>query len=261
MSTFARAGAGTTAITTDIGSAKKDSAMIDIHSHALPFVDDGAKSMEEALVMVEKAIACGVTDLFLTPHFHRYHNFMATPARNREVFGELLSRIQSHNLDIRLHLGNEVFYSIEVVDLLRNDKVLKMGDSDMILIEFGIDDDPETIIEAIHNLVSIKLRPIIAHVERYGKIKSLDCFSVLKRMGAMIQVNAGTILGHHGKALQKRMCSLIKHKLVDFVASDIHDEYGSCLKDARTLVERKFGTKVADALFNNASILSNSGGK
>ncbi|MGI6392041.1 MAG: CpsB/CapC family capsule biosynthesis tyrosine phosphatase [Candidatus Izemoplasmatales bacterium] len=229
--------------------------MVDIHSHALPFVDDGAKSMSDALAMIERAIACGVTDLFLTPHYRPYQDFLATPQRIRALFAKVVSQVQNRNLNIRLHLGNEIFYSIEVIDLLRKDKVLKMGNSDMVLIEFATGDDHETIIEAVHNLVSLKLRPIIAHVERYEKLRNHEYYSGLKRMGALIQVNAGAVLGHYGKPLQKRVCLLIKHKLVDFIASDAHDEFGSCLKDARLFVEKKFGFQTAESLLNNKSIL------
>ena len=156
--------------------------MVDIHSHALPFVDDGAKSMSDALAMIERAIACGVTDLFLTPHYRPYQDFLATPQRIRDLFAKVVSQVQNRNLNIRLHLGNEIFYSIEVIDLLRKDKVLKMGNSDMVLIEFATGDDHETIIEAVHNL--FPQTRTAAHVERYGKLRNHEYYSGLKRMGA-----------------------------------------------------------------------------
>jgi protein-tyrosine phosphatase len=229
--------------------------MIDIHSHALPFVDDGASSMEEALKMIEKESACGVTDLFLTPHYMRYHNYLATPERIREVFGDLISEVQKRSIDINLYLGNEIYYTIEVVDLLRKNKILRMGKTNMVLVEFAVDDDQETIAEAVHNLVAIKCVPIIAHVERYKKMHDYKCCLILKRMGALIQVNAATILGYYGKPLQKRVFALIKKRNVDFVASDIHDEHGVCLKAARDLVLHKFGRQIADSIFDNRIIL------
>ncbi len=229
--------------------------MVDIHTHVLPFVDDGARTMDSALVLIEEAIAQGVTDLFLTPHYMKYRNYLATPDKLREIYGQLQEEVRQRGLVIRLHLGNEIFYTIEVVDELRKGNVLPMGSSRMVLVEFAVDEDAEAIMEAVHNITALKYAPILAHVERYEKLNRVEHFRFLKRMGALIQVNAGTVLGHYGKPTQKFCLNLVKNGLVDFVASDIHVMRTNHLREARQLIARKYGEPTAEKLFNNQNIL------
>ena len=127
----------------------------------------------------------------------------------------------------------------------------------MVLIEFAMAGDDFEIGEAVNNLTSIKYDPIIAHPERYESIQDMNDYKILKRMGAYIQINAGSILGVYGRRAKKISWHLLKAGLVDFIASDVHDFRKNHLKDAYDLIVKKFSPERAEELSNNKIILKN----
>lgn len=228
--------------------------MIDIHTHVLPFVDDGSPNIEASLKMVEAASLAGVTDLFLTPHFMKLRNYLSEYSQNRIIFASFLDEVKKAGFPIRLHLGNEIYYTITTVKDLKNQVVIPLGDSNKALLEFSLDEEDEDIAEAIHNLKIIGYQAIIAHPERYSYVKYTD-YQVIRDMGGLIQINAASILGKYGLSIQKMVLRLIKEGLVDFVASDNHNFRSYGLKEAYLLIEKRFGSQTAKNIFVNKTIL------
>ena len=218
--------------------------MIDIHTHILNDVDDGASSIEESIEMLKEQVKQGVTVCILTPHFKRYkedkEKFIDTQ------FLKLKDKVQELNLPIHLYLGKEVYYRDSLLEL---DNRLAIKDTPYVLVEFSTRVDPQ-IDEAVYNLKVLKLKPIIAHIERYSYLKKSD-YSKLKKTGALIQVNAAAIIGSEG--LKRRFLSryLLKHQLVDIVASDSHNmsTRKPNLKKAYQKVYKKYGRAYAERLF------------
>lgn len=228
--------------------------MIDVHSHVLPFVDDGSPDTESSLILLDECVKSGVTDLFLTPHYMKIRNYLSEYAHNREIFETFQTRVQEAGIPIRLHLGNEIYYTISTPKDLREKKVVPLGDSDKVLLEFSLSEEDEDIAEAIHNIKTLGLVPVIAHPERYPYLKPAD-FPVMKKMGALIQINASSLLGVHGVDVEKKAFRLIKEGYADFVASDLHRFRRNGMKDAFRIIEKKFGNKTAVRLFDNHSVL------
>lgn len=229
--------------------------MIDIHTHVLPFVDDGSTAMDLSLQLLQESVTIGVTDLFLTPHYMKTRDYLSTATENREVFLQLQEEVKKRNIPIRLYLGNEIFYTIDSLHDLRSGIVIPLGDSDKVLLEFSTTDIHEDIGEAIHNVKALGYVPIIAHSERYPYIDSLKDYEIMRKMGALIQVNASSVVGISGKTMQKMAFKLIKNELVDFIASDIHVSRKNYMKEAYHLVSKKFGDRSASRLFMNQSVL------
>ncbi len=229
--------------------------MIDIHTHILPYVDDGAKDIASSLQMIQESVHNGVTDLFLTPHFMKIRNYLSVAPENRKIFLELQKEVINQGIKINLHLGNEVYYTIDSLNDLRNKQVIPLGNSKMVLIEFSLSDEHEDIAEAIHNITALGFTPIIAHVERYPYLKEKD-YLIVKKMGAMIQINASSVIGKSGHDMQKIAIKLIRGKYADFVASDIHLSRYNYMQEAYVFVSKKFGSLTAEKLFNNTSILT-----
>lgn len=229
--------------------------MIDVHSHVLPFVDDGSKSLNASLEMIRTAIEFGVTDLFLTPHYMRLRNYVSTYEQNKRVLVEFEEELKKSNLSIRLHLGNEIYYTIDAIKQLREGLITTMGDSRFVLVEFSMDQPEEDLPDAISNLKAAGYLPIIAHPERYDYIRTQKDFELLKRMGAYTQINASSITGKYGTSVQKFVLKMIKQNLIDFVASDIHEFRKNDLSKAYELVTKKFGKSKADQIFHNTTIL------
>ncbi|MDD3123517.1 MAG: hypothetical protein PHC62_08420 [Candidatus Izemoplasmatales bacterium] len=229
--------------------------MIDIHTHILPFVDDGSKDLESSLNLVRESVSFGVTDLFLTPHYYKSRNYLSSYQENKKVFDMLVSEVDHLKIPVTLHLGNEIFYQFEAVEKLRQHVVSPLGNSKMVLIEFVTFEEEEDIVEAIHNMKALGFIPIIAHIERYSYIKNISDYEIIKKMGALIQINAGSVVGASGSQSKKLVWKLMKLGLVDFVASDIHTFRKNYLKDAYELVSKKFDKDYANHIFHNDIIL------
>jgi len=204
--------------------------------------------------MISIACESGVTDLFLTPHFMKSRNYLSTFDENLKVFIDFSNIVKTSGYKIRLHLGNEIYYTIDSMRQLQKKTVVPMGTSNKVLIEFSLSGQEEDIVEAIHNLKASGYVPIIAHPERYPYVKSVADYELMKKMGALIQLNAPSIIGKYGPAIQKLTMRLIKLGLVDFVGSDVHEFRSNDLKAAYDTVSGKFGNETAEKLFSNNSL-------
>lgn len=220
--------------------------MIDIHSHVLPFVDDGAPSEEVSVTLLKNAVAEGVTDLFCTPHYRG--NYKASAEEIKDRFEKLKARAAAEGLPIRLYLGQEIFVKEDIKGLLASDKVLTMNGTKFVLVEFDLFTRSE-IVETVYELKHEGYKPIVAHLERYGYADIDDAYEI-KKSGGFIQVNAASIVGDGKKAYAKFIKSLFAEGYVDFVASDVHLGRQNGMKDAYAFVRRKFGEDAAEVVFN-----------
>ena len=230
--------------------------LIDIHTHLLPFVDDGVKDFNEALTVIKALKNQGVQKLFITPHFYRLRNYISTHEENLELFSKLKTLLKEKNIDIELFLGTEIYYNQKTLKNIQAGIV-----SDLInnyyLIEFSVDESLYNITEAIHNMVAKGYKPIIAHIERYESLNKIEDISALKKIGALIQVNASTVLGSGGFFKKRFIFKLIKKNLVDFIATDSHNNRDNLFIKAYEYVDKKFSKEVAQNLFNNQIIFTN----
>lgn len=191
--------------------------LIDIHTHIIPCVDDGAESFEEALQIIKLMNENGVSDVIATPHFQSVATKKSLEEQS-DVFLELKEYVSKAGLMINLHFGHEVRF----ISHLRPDySKLTLANSKYILIEFSYVNNPQ-IDEVVFNLRALGLTPIIAHVERYRYVTEED-IAYLKRIGALIQVNADTIYDPANRKERKFINNLLKRRLIDFIASDVHN--------------------------------------
>ena len=107
--------------------------MIDIHSHLLPNVDDGSKSMTETLSLLNDAEKDGITEIILTPHFMKNGEFRIKAPELIEKFNILKNTYQG---SIKLNLGNELYIHPDLPELLERNEVLSLSETDYILVEF-----------------------------------------------------------------------------------------------------------------------------
>jgi protein-tyrosine phosphatase len=191
--------------------------MIDIHSHILPNVDDGSKTIEDSILMIKKEISDGVTDLILTPHVQSRVT-KASKERHIEIFNELVDLVKLNELNINIYLGAEIFFRSHIdTDY---DKY-SLANTKYILVEFAFDLDTP-IDEIVYDLSRSGYIPIVAHVERYSYL-NLERIKQIKQSGALLQVNTTSVLGYDDKVKKSYVYKLLKEKLIDFVATDTHN--------------------------------------
>lgn len=227
--------------------------MIDIHTHILPFVDDGSNDFEESIRIIDGLMNQGVQHIFLTPHYYKQRNYLSTYDENLKIFNELKEKVA--NKAIHLYLANEIKYSIDVLQAIE-DGYVKPLNKNIYLIEFSVDSSTYEIYEAIHNMISKGYQPIIAHIERYEALNDLNDIRQLRQLGAYVQVNVSALLGYYGGSIKRKIKKLIKNDLVDFVATDSHRYHENHFKRGYDYVSNKFSHEVAEHLFNNKIILS-----
>lgn len=224
----------------------------DIHSHALFGVDDGARSVEESLQMLRLMYDEGIREAILTPHYHRGHA-QADVEVIRRHFDELCECARSDDKAgaIKLWLGCELYYYPSAVDWLDEGRVLSLGSSRYVLLEFGYTMEKRLINEGISNVVRAGYIPVIAHVERYRGLKfSLSNVSELIEMGALIQVNSEAV-GSGFNRERSFVRKLLKNGMVDFVATDAHDTHERAPKlfRAASYISRHYGEDCCRKIF------------
>lgn len=225
--------------------------LIDIHSHILPSIDDGAKDLGMTIQMLKSASDDGITQIILTPHNKPMHH-NADLQKILQMTKALQKKIEEEKLKIKLHIGNELYYRSGLAEEIICKKACTLAGSKYALIEFGTMDDYEYIRNGIYSLMSEGYQPILAHVERYTKVcvKS-DRVEELIKMGCYIQVNAGSIMGSFGLSAQMFTRKLLKQHLVHFVATDAHDmgKRKPALSGCAAYIGKKYGMDYREELF------------
>nr|WP_231857066.1 CpsB/CapC family capsule biosynthesis tyrosine phosphatase [Paracholeplasma brassicae] len=149
-----------------------------------------------SIEMIKKQINDGVTTVVLTPHMRSFKPEKVSKIRHN--FEQLKEKVKEQNLDVRLLLGSEVYYTKES---LSNKHLMTIENTSYVLVEFStILETP--IEEIVYNFRTLKIRPIVAHVERYGYLKKKD-YTEIKKTGGLIQVNSSAILGLDGYKRKK----------------------------------------------------------
>jgi len=224
--------------------------MIDIHSHILFDVDDGSDTITESVALIKSALAAGVTEIILTPH---YTGNTKEDYRNENVdkhFSELVKQIKDRGIKINIYLGNEVAVYGNICDILDTKVAKTLAGSRYMLIEFPMEADVNYCLDTVYEMKMRGITPIIAHPERCECFKK-DYSLVEKAVqeGACIQV-------------KKIARKLLKSKLVNFLAIDNHhiirDKYTDLPKRIRKL-NRMFGAEYINGLtvYNQEKILRN----
>lgn len=228
-----------------------DIELIDMHNHILFGVDDGAQDLETSLEMIRIAYEDGIRSLLLTPHCHPRRG-MAPVEDIYEHFEILREAANQKFPDMMLFLGREVYYSSENIEVLAEREDLRINGAGNVLVEFSTNTPAAYISNTISDITLMGFTPIVAHIERYACIiEHKHLIEEIKSKGAYIQVNADSVMGENGYAVQKIVKWLLKNELIDFIASDAHDTSNRTpeLSKCYQYVAKKYGNEYAYELF------------
>ncbi len=223
--------------------------MIDIHSHIIYGMDDGSPTMDETVRMLKKAQEIGITTIIATPH---YQENIFELEGIQQHFTETVEK--AWEFGISLKPGCEVYINPYIDKLAVEKKILLLNRADYILLELPYESIPLYTFDMIYKLQLLRISIIIAHPERnLNLIKDFTLFSRFVERGCMMQVDAGSIAGVYGTAVEEYVRKLIKLKLVHFVASDAHcaKDYDDWYLKAYKKVCRWAGSEYADKLFTS----------
>lgn len=193
--------------------------MIDFHSHILPEIDDGSRNLEQSISMINEAKEVGFTKIISTSHY--MENYYECDVEKRK---QLIKQLQGEVQDIKLYLGNEIYITNNIIELLKNGKASSINNTRYVLFEFPlITTKPMNDKEVIYRLVENGYIPIIAHPERYPFIQeNPEYLFELEDMGALFQANYGSIIGMYGLKAKRTLKILLRNNLISFFGSDVH---------------------------------------
>lgn len=225
--------------------------VIDIHSHILPGVDDGAANYEMSMQMLRCAANDGISAIILTPHNKPGHRHI--PVSEMDVRVEKLRGMMAEEaIKIELYMGSEVYYRSGMLEKHGKDAVITMAKSRYLLVEFHPLEEYGYIRGGIYSLLTEGYYPILAHAERYQNVcAEKSGISDLIEMGCYIQVNADSVTGKSGWKARQFVKSILKKGQVHFVATDAHDlkKRAPRLSDCADFIEKKYGGDYSRKLF------------
>ncbi len=229
--------------------------IVDMHCHVLPNVDDGAKSVEVSLQMLQIAAEEGITDMIVTPHYQSSRFF--TPANViEEMIAGLAAKAEQMGIHIRLYPGTEIYYRSGLEEQLDEGRLAAMNHTNYVLVEFSPVEDFNYIRNAMEELRGMGYIPILAHVERFQcMLEDVERVRTLKRVGCKISSNAGSIAGDYGFRIKRYTHKLLGEELIDFVGTDAHsaERRSPRMKKCVEVLYKKFEPGYVDAiLYGNA---------
>lgn len=237
--------------------------MIDIHCHILPGKDDGAGNMSDAIEMAEHAASSGIKSIIVTPHcnipgsYHNYWNYFL-----EEDVKTLQNEIRKRKISLDIFPGQEVYLASGFSELLRQGKFIGLNNSRYLLVEFSQSERADVAYRKLQQVISEGYVPIVAHPERYGFVnEQQEAIYRMKDLGALLQVNRGSIKGAFGKTVMKKAYEIISTFQADFVASDAHSQYSRTpyLADVHEFISEEISADYGDVLVsvNPDKVLNN----
>lgn len=200
--------------------------MVDIHSHILPGLDDGAESLEESLVMARLAVSSGTRHMAATSHGN-YYDY--TLEEYRESFERLQRELVKEKIPLKLYPGMEIFLDEDAAFMVQRKELLSLNHTDYLLVEFPFDESEGNVLCRLRQLQKEHWRIVLAHPERYIFVQKDPEFAYyLADQGCVLQINGGSVLGDFGSRCQRMALQLMDDGIAGVIASDAHDtEYRS----------------------------------
>ena len=196
--------------------------MIDIHSHILPNIDDGSRSIEETFNLIKEAKNVGFDAIVSTSHY--MEGYYETNVPEREVWvNAIYENLQAKNIDVNLYLGNEIYMTENIIKLLEERKASTINDTSYVLFELPLNIEPMNLYDVIYEMQQYKLVPILAHPERYSFVqKEPELVYDLVEKGLLMQANYGSIIGQYGKKAEMIVRKFFEGNLIHLLGSDVH---------------------------------------
>lgn len=191
--------------------------LTDCHSHILPGVDDGVKTMEESLAILDRYESLGMKSVWLTPHIME-----DVPNRTEDLRARFRTLLGSYKGGLELHLGAENMIDNLFEERLKAGDLLTVGeDNDRILVETSYFTPPYGFYDILDSIKAKGLFPILAHPERYIYMSEKD-YGRLKSMGVLFQMNLFSLAGFYGQRAKKVAGDLLKKGSYEYAGTDIH---------------------------------------
>lgn len=237
--------------------------MIDLHSHILADVDDGASNLEESLKILKYMEAKGLKKITATPHHSLY--------QKEDYKTSILSKLKSlrekaaeSNISLEILSGSEIMINQKVPELLYNEQLISLNNTDYLLLETRLNIFPDYFLELVHDVKAMGYQIIIAHPERYSYLQAdySRLYQWVEEYNIKLMFNSSSLLGRHGSKAQQTAEKLLELGLCHLISSDTHGinkrpfTLDQGLKRAEKLKagSSKLFKENAEAVLNNQSL-------
>ncbi|MCF2132043.1 hypothetical protein L1I79_37335 [Strepomyces sp. STD 3.1] len=233
------------------------SGLIDIHSHILPGIDDGALTMEDAINMARVAVDEGITKLIATPH-HQNGIFFNRKQDILKRVTNLNHVLRSEDIPLEILPGQETRIHGDLLEDFEKGDILTLNHTHYLFIELPSGYVPRYTEQLLFNIQLKGLTPIIVHPERNaGFMENPENLLNLVKKGTLTQVTTSSLTGNFGKKIQKFSMQLIEANLTHFIASDAHNisTRSFCIKESIAEIDKEFGNQIVHYFQENAALL------
>ena len=193
---------------------------VDMHSHVLPGIDDGANTVEDSVILIREMIDAGIKKVIATPHI-MYDYYRNTPQTVNTALEVLKTELHKQGINIPVEAASEYFFDEHFIKLVETGGEILTLSGKYVLMEFAFMNPPQSFINTLQKLKKVGYIPILAHPERYAYYQ-IDDLKNLKDWGFLLQLNTISLTGYYGKETKKIAELMVDRGLVDFISSDMH---------------------------------------
>lgn len=224
--------------------------MIDIHTHILPGVDDGAEDLEDSYLMAELAAESGVETIICTPHSNMRGVFENYNTRKlQERLQELNEVVKKRGIPVQILPGMEIYATDDVADRIKAGELLSLNGTKYYLVEFGFHKTSIWMTKILERILRLGVVPVVAHPERYEAVqRDHEVVQLWTDMGCQMQINKGSVFGKFGRGAWKAAGEMLYADQVSYVASDAHSPYQrtTYLRDTYHFLCEEFSRDLAE---------------
>ena len=193
----------------------------DVHSHLIPAIDDGSKSVEDSLNMIAAFAELGYTRLITTPHVMSdfYRN---TPETILNGLATVRAAVKENNIPMTISAAAEYYIDFDFEEKIKTGKLLTFG-KNYVLVEISFINPPDNLNDIFFKLITNGYKPVLAHPERYNFWhKEFTKYEEIIEKGVLLQLNINSLTGHYSPATRKIAERMIDNNMITFLGSDCH---------------------------------------
>lgn len=196
--------------------------MIDIHSHILPEIDDGSRSIDETMEMLKEAENAGFREIITTPHYFEGY-YEVDESTREQLINKVKSQMGAHKTSVSLYIGNEIYITEDTMDNVKAKKASSLNNKKYVLVEFDLNVKPMNMLNMIYKVLKERYIPILAHPERYRFVQQNPAIlTELASNGVLFQCNYGSFIEMYGRKAEIIAKKLLKNNMISFLGTDAH---------------------------------------
>jgi tyrosine-protein phosphatase YwqE len=229
---------------------KQSLVSVDIHSHLIPAIDDGAKDMERSIELILSLKEMGYKKLITTPHVSDM--FLNSSSDILNSYTNLKRELIKREIEIEIEVAAEYYADETFEKLLSEGDILTFGKEKYLLFELSYFTSPQDLESLVYDIKLAGYTPVLAHPERYVYLhNNISKYQNIKDMGVLFQINLVSIESYYSEEVMKTVKELILNGMVDFIGSDTHH------KRHLKFLKKSFSSALYKKIFKHNKILNN----